>query len=379
MISNSGADMIALKEELILESDNAQETRLKFEKLNNQEHLQNSDILDLQENEANLLLTNYFNSKRVFENENHPYRSRHTWENHYHLYHNMIKNPQILWNSKIASMQPAFLLSDHITPSMMRWHEAETKRSYLYKLTDSQVTTLLENQKVMKNCNLLIKKWLINSSPEKDEAQLLGYINKFNAARQVILELNAQVKNRVQESTAVLSRNINALDDELDFLAERKKVWQIEIKLFQNGIETISDQDWNDLSRIAALCPLKYGSAVFEAYGLLILNQIGAVYPEANNNCDQLESENRSKSSLNINEISVSPNPSSGLIHFTGLKNACDITITNLIGETIFNSSSNGSQNQMDVDLSHEDNGVYIYSIKFNDQQQKVGKFIILK
>jgi PKD repeat protein len=331
------------------------------------------------DDEADLTLTNYVNADRVFNNEQYPYRHRHIWENHYHLYQQVQKHPSIDWHSKLNSLEAGNILNENLTQGMIDWADVEQKRAKLYEMSEIQWEMYHQNQKVLKDVGVSIKNWYTDTNQEKDPNTLTALHNQLNDAYQNIKEIGIEINSRVQEAMVSLSSDIVALDESLPFIAERKKVWQIDAIRIQSGIESITNAEWEEIERIAALCPLEYGSAVYEAHGLLMTKGVADSSYDFEQNCISF-AENRSKSAIQDESIEVFPNPTTGLIHINFANNnlADKFILSNLLGQKIYEYTIPENQTQIDLDLSPMENGIYMFNILCKNQTIQKGKVIII-
>lgn len=75
------------------------------------------------------------------------------------------------------------------------------------------------------------------------------------------------------------------------------------------------------------------------------------------------------------NQISVSPNPSSGQFLFSNLEKNCRIEIFDLTGRSILKTTS--KNNSCSIDLSEKTKGIYFFSIQTENKNIQQGKIIV--
>jgi hypothetical protein len=144
-------------------------------------------------------------------------------------------------------------------------------------------------------------------------------------------------------------------------------------------------QDITTLQNIAQLCPFTDGVGVYQARTILSYydstdyfnvcedNGSGNRYGE-----DMQEIVNNNTSS----DFALYPNPNDGLFNInyvlTSDENA-ELVITDVTGKLVKAINLNQEANQMQIDLSHLQNGVYFYYVKQNATIIASDKIVIIK
>lgn len=73
------------------------------------------------------------------------------------------------------------------------------------------------------------------------------------------------------------------------------------------------------------------------------------------------------------------PNPSNGLIHFHNKKMlSASLSISNLIGECVYQKVLNANEEFSSINLSHLVDGIYTYAFKFENGRKQFGKLNLL-
>lgn len=77
--------------------------------------------------------------------------------------------------------------------------------------------------------------------------------------------------------------------------------------------------------------------------------------------------------------ITIYPNPSNGLIHFHNKKMLCaSLSISNLMGECVYQKLFKANEEFSSINLSHLEDGIYTYAIKFENGRKQFGKLNLL-
>ena len=169
--------------------------------------------------------------------------------------------------------------------------------------------------------------------------------------------------------------NIHALPLRYSFLAHRKVVWAIDMKIFINGLSTITGQEWDQIRTIANMCPLDIGQAVYEARGLLgLINE----YDFAPIETLCVRTKTRSISTEVIPSINIFPNPSDGVyhIHSTGDDVVMHIKVYDALGKLVLDREVSHNHS---IDLSGREPGIYYYKCVMGDKTESRGKLILIK
>ena len=72
----------------------------------------------------------------------------------------------------------------------------------------------------------------------------------------------------------------------------------------------------------------------------------------------------------------IYPNPTQDLLNVYSKQNIVDISITDVLGKQIFLESDKNNLQNIEIDLSNYSNGIYMMTIKFNDNSTVTKKII---
>jgi hypothetical protein len=75
-----------------------------------------------------------------------------------------------------------------------------------------------------------------------------------------------------------------------------------------------------------------------------------------------------------VASIAITPNPGSGIFHISGVVDANEITVVNLVGDIIMTQAVNGSQTS--IDITNFADGIYFVKIAFGDGRYYTKRFI---
>ena len=153
----------------------------------------------------------------------------------------------------------------------------------------------------------------------------------------------------------------------------------VSMKIIISGKESITQEELDDLQRIAGLCPLEYGKVVYEAWGLLEILGIKLDEITIENNCSN-ELQPRSADKNKSMQFAIYPNPTDGMIYLTIGDNIADeMIIFNSMGEKITTKNVNTGKNNFVIDMSGFENGIYIYKLNKGNKEIFSGKLVLMK
>lgn len=332
----------------------------------------------MSEDEADRLVNNFRLTNIVLTDENYPNRERHRWNNYYNLHKSMVDHPEVNWNEKLVEHGVFNDFIDNLTQGMKSWDEAERLRAGIYTMSDAQFSLYSSNHKILKNGANLIKDWYMQASNDKDENELQALYSTLHHAHDRLKSLTSEMDEMAESRLESLNELLQNLEESYSFLQERKAVWVVENKMRQHGMSNISESEWDDVRRISKLCPEVYGSAVFEAFGLLIVKGEAAINYNFENACID-EVEIRSKVRDNTTNLRIYPNPSSNKIHVEwGTFSVDKIEILDISSSLIKNMFISHQNNEQNIDISALKNGVYMCRLFYKDQLVGTERFIKL-
>ncbi len=332
----------------------------------------------MSEDEADRLVNNFRLTNIVLTDENYPNRERHRWNNYYNLHKSMVDHPEVNWNEKLVEHGVFNDFIDNLTQGMKSWDEAERLRAGIYTMSDAQFSLYSSNHKILKNGANLIKDWYMQASNDKDENELQALYSTLHHAHDRLKSLTSEMDEMAESRLESLNELLQNLEESYSFLQERKAVWVVENKMRQHGMSNISESEWDEVRRISKLCPEVYGSAVFEAFGLLIVKGGAAINYNFENACID-EVEIRSKVRDNTTNLRIYPNPSSNKIHVEwGTFSVDKIEILDISSILIKNMVISHQNNEQNIDISALKNGVYMCRLFYKDQLVGTERFIKL-
>lgn len=116
----------------------------------------------------------------------------------------------------------------------------------------------------------------------------------------------------LNDLTAIENTIFNLTESEV-FLTTQKDVWALEVK---SKSDTLSVSDIQILDNIDDLCPLEYGSGVYDARALLVQEDYSE-WSEYINNCAQPQNRISMANDVLFDNLKIAPNPSSGKIYIS--------------------------------------------------------------
>lgn len=139
-----------------------------------------------------------------------------------------------------------------------------------------------------------------------------------------------------------------------------------------------------DLSTIANSCFDKFGSVITQAR--VLINNASNTVVEFNDNCNpELNKRKANKqNTLSVNRIvaNILPNPNNGnfILQYDLLQYSnADLVIFDVTGKELFKTNLLNTANQLDMNASKFENGIYYYTIRTNKEVLVTNKFVIIK
>jgi len=333
------------------------------------------------EEDAEDLVINYLSAHVIFQDENYPNRKRHEWENHINFYKKVRSNSHIDWEYIINTVRDSLALVDSFTNSFDDWIEVMILRNNSLNMSDFEINQIKTLHKNISNLSLemkgLYEQNVTRPLSENFKEELLAKYNLLYQYRDALLGINHEVELRNSTSLSDLSEKIELLDADLPFQIELKNIYILDTKVKSDGLHSLSESDKSEIERIANLCTLEYGHAVYIAYDLW-----QSLFPtdlpiDFNHNCNN-SIEHRTQ--IKDRHSKVMPNPTTGLVTFEIGNIAPDkLEIYNSLGQLVYREKINPDVNRFEVDLSTQYNGVYIFKFIKSGQVLESGKIITLK
>lgn len=157
-------------------------------------------------------------------------------------------------------------------------------------------------------------------------------------------------------------------------------ILMIESFLLTHTLAELPDNFINKISELAAYCAYDYGSPVYTAR--ILLEELGG--PRLDTYDDELIcggdtiKPRASESSGNVvNDVTVFPNPSTGMITLRGLQEYTDLSVYNMEGIEVYSHILDAQKNQIDIDLSSESVGIYYIMVNGPIKTSNI-KFILV-
>ncbi len=139
-----------------------------------------------------------------------------------------------------------------------------------------------------------------------------------------------------------------------------------------------------ELSTIANSCFDKYGSVITQAR--VLMNNVSNTLVEFEDNCtpEFNQRKGNKQNTLGVNRIvtNILPNPNNGnfiLQYDLSQYSNADLVIYDITGKVLFKTNLLNTTNQLDMNLSKFENGIYYYTIRINKVILVTNKFLIIK
>ncbi len=329
----------------------------------------------LPQEEANAMIANYFNNADIYDDPTYPHY-RHVWESHYSMYSTVRNNPQIAWTEKISSQVNSPYYFDNLDQEMIAWYEIENTKKSLTSLTNDEHRWLATKIRNIKNIQLSIKNWYGQASEEASSDALTALYATLREEQEALqnwrVEKNALNHNILQN----LTQQLTVFHTNHPFLAARKRIWELDTKRRLYGIASLSQSEWNEIANIANMCTVSFGSAVYEAYGLLVTKDESLVNHQFNEDCTTLlEPRSNQKHEASI---SLYPNPSTGIVEVVfGEESVDKILIVDILGNLIYEQNIFDGKSII-LDLNHLSAGIYQYKLLKSGNFISAGNFILI-
>lgn len=260
-------------------------------------------------------------------------------------------------------------------PDITPWYDAEKEKEKLNKVEEDlrqdmagvmqEIIELNENlDTIQVDSNLTMPPYVVQWYEQLKDA-----IDSLNT-------LNNELQADIQTNANSMLTLVNNLPTPFGFLADRKKVWFVEMRYIIGGLNVISQSQWDEIRVIADKCPLTDGQAVYEAMSLLRLLDEEV---EIHEDCAPSVPRTVLKSTPEL--VKVYPNPGKGLFTFEIPKTleADQCLILDVNGRTIKQLSVQKNVESFQVDLSSVKPGLYLYVFKNDGIFVQQGKIIVIE
>lgn len=326
--------------------------------------------LEMTEEDAIDLVSNYIGSASLFADTTWSNRDLHIWNQNVRLYTYMQKNPNLNWSQIFNSTGAGIYFNENLTPEMIQWAKVEQSIDSLYQMSYQEVKLLHDYHHFMREVYRQLR-------TENDSLNILNLYQELNEVNAQIDSMDVEVAYRTNISISDVATEIDALNTPFLFLTERKTVWKTYIKRMQYGLASVTTGEWDELRRIASLCPLEYGSAVYESIGLLTLHDGIEALDLLNEDCTPEVEERRGK--MKVNKSKIYPNPSNGTIHITydGME-VDQIMIMDILGQIRYDGHIEAQTSETMLNLSNLPAGLYHYELFYRKGLKDTGKFLLI-
>jgi PKD repeat protein len=221
-----------------------------------------------------------------------------------------------------------------------------------------------------------------NADPVNPGNDLINCSNSIVAITIQLDSLSDVGTQQVVTKANQLLAQVNNLPTPYPFLAYRKEVWKLHLKLIISGEESITPSELNYLKDVSELCPSEMGPVVYEAMSLVqSLGEVVDYDPYDECNYDLLKNRGKLNSLSTDETLALYPNPSDGIVYIEseGLKSGTVITITNALGHLVHREALRGDTHNYRLDLMNVPGGLYYYTVDNQEGMIHTGKLIIIK
>ncbi|HRQ31172.1 MAG TPA: hypothetical protein PLU49_13910, partial [Saprospiraceae bacterium] len=309
---------------------------------------------DISDDKVNEVAVNYVRTCKHNATGLNPYKELSEWENAMYMYKFQYKYPLIDWESKIDSVQLLEGVNEcngEILQEVIDWYLIQEDIRNIYEMTDSAIIEINNAHQVIRENALEITDWHINNPDPSVVIQPVLYYQNITSAVSRIEGINANLKLSSQARAVNILGRLANLSSRYPFLTELKKVREIEMRIIINGAKNISENEWKDLLRIAKLCPLDYGSVVYEAWGILDSHGLGTDEISIENNCARTIKPRSMQT--DITNLNIFPNPSNGnVVIGWGNQEADQILVYDFTGKEIMRSKLVNISEKINLDFS---------------------------
>jgi hypothetical protein len=323
----------------------------------------------------NFVMTCKYNST----NQN-LYKDLSDWDNSMYMYDFQYRYPQINWMNKIDSVSlvvGATGCKEKITDDVVDWYILQKEKDNVFTRTETEEDMVFNiHQSIASNVESVLN-WHYQNPDSLVGTRIYPYHQNIAIKMDSIEDVNNAINLRSLQLAQAVVDELDRLQSRYSFLVETKKVWTLEMKSVISGLGSITPQEWADIQRIAGLCPLEYGSVVYDAWSLL---DVGGKEPQELDfdlNCAQ---NLLPRSTEVLNSGSIYPNPTEGIININFQHDQFDaVMVYNAMGEEVFNLRLQENEKISSIDLNHLKNGMYF--IRFEKVKSIIHseKFILMK
>ena len=275
----------------------------------------------------------------------------------------------------------------HIVNDVVNWVNAEGVKDELYSTDEDIIDEVMIIRQEIDSLYILREPVYTEDDFINENPVLFLYSNMIDSLHGRFFALADSVRIRRKNEAIDLIPFIESLPTPYSFLALRKQVWVLELRMLAYGDSTISSNEIAFLHDVAQMCSSEMGAVVFEAMGLLeILGEnywqydplAACVYDLTT---PRSVSENLSK------EIRIYPNPTVGLLNITLDQPYDDVELYlfNDVGSKVWQEKLPGNRMEYEKDISVLSGGIYYYQLQSNNSDSDsrriiaTGKIVLIK
>lgn len=317
------------------------------------------------------IMANYYNFINYAGNSGYPYPDQMEWNLNQYLQYYIDYYGQSFFDSCIGDSVV------WVTTDVEEWFDGEKDKNGIFDIDPILEEQLEELSELSDSLNNEIYMLVDSTGYTEDTITLQILYDELAQVNDVISILSDSVKTMVRQKALDFLTTISTLPETYGFLVKRKIVWEAEIKSFLFGKDSVSQQNWDILRSIAVACPVEYGKAVSEAQGLLSYYW-SEEYEMNYASCQSVNPRTRNESHSR-NSALIYPNPGSGTFYISVPKQYQfgTLTIRNIQG-TIMNRLELTGQNELSIDLTSNQAGLYLYELENGIETKLFGKIILV-
>jgi len=231
------------------------------------------------------------------------------------------------------------------------------------------------------------KKFVYDELRNKPELNTKSSLQNFYGSTITNYSKFAQVEDKILNKEYSVANTINNGIAAVNLLENNQQtINALILKPLLNKAYVYTSTDKKVINGIAIQCPFSGGYAVYQARNM-IMSVTNSVI-EFTDNCDQkpnrsIETMLSTKGIVEVNRsFNLYPNPNSGnmlLDYVLKQDEVGTIKIYDIAGKLIVNYPLNANANQLQINNTDLDNGIYMYDIIVNDKTVKTEKLVIIK
>jgi hypothetical protein len=259
---------------------------------------------------------------------------------------------------------------------LVKWHNAGVALDALTNPSPSLHTALAADMATILNTSAQLQAY--HGTPFSElPTQAHTLMATLSAASTAYNANQALLVDEIQTKASALMGQVSNLATPFPFLADRKKVWLVQIKIMKNGLPSVTPAELNEVRVIAQKCPDMIGQAVFEAQNIMHL--AGEDYVSDHDCITSVPRVKESPSSLA--GIEVYPNPAMEIVYFSlPVDVAIDqISLSDVNGLIVKTVNVHDKQSIISVDVQTIKPGIYVYKVHNRDNLVYSGKLIIIR